>query len=194
MIERVRASFAAQLSATAHCLQELTHSEFHVHDPHAEREGSGPCYVVTTGLLAKADLHVRNAERRAVHFIAIDHCLYDNSNPSKCDCAMVSGDKIYFVEFKNSENQVDAAIPKANTNPGDCLNQLAASIRDFYDRRIIAPGQTVYAYTSVGYPRHRPQSGAHHLDQLNSLQQKVQQGSTRVIRLRYCSESELDIK
>ena len=194
MIERVRTSFAAQLSATASCLQELTHLKFHVHDPHAEREGAGPCCIVTTGMISKADLHVRNTARRVVHFIAIDHCLYDNSNPSKCDCALVSGNKIYFIEFKNSENQADATIPKANTNPGDCLNQLAASIRDFYDRGIINPGQAVYAYASVGYPRHRPQSGAHHLDQLTSLQQKIQQGSARTIRLRYCSESELDIK
>ena len=194
MIDRVRTSFAAQLSAAAGCLQGFAHPEFHVHDPHAEREGSGPCYIVTTGMLAKADLHVRNAGRHAVHFIAIDQCLYDNSNPSKCDCALVSGDKIYFIEFKNSENQVDATIPKANTNPGDCLSQLAASIRDFYDRRIITPRQTVYAYASVGYPRSRPQNGAHHSDQLASLQQKIQQGGARTIRLRYCSESELDIK
>ena len=91
MIDRVRTSFAAQLSAAAGCLQGFAHPEFHVHDPHAEREGSGPCYIVTTGMLAKADLHVRNAGRHAVHFIAIDQCLYDNSNPSKCDCGLVSG-------------------------------------------------------------------------------------------------------
>lgn len=163
-----------QLNAIANCLQELTHPAFHVHDPHAEREGAGPCYVITTGMLAKADLHVRNSKRRVVHFIAIDHCLYDDSNPSKCDCALVSGDKIYFIEFKSSEKQNDAAIAKTNTNPGDCLNQLAASIRDFYDRRIISLGQTVCAYASVGYPRHRPQNGTHHQDQLTSLQQKVQ--------------------
>ena len=75
MIDRVRTSFATQLSATASCLQELTHPEFHVHDPHAEREGAGPCHVVTTGIVSKADLHVRNPVRRTVHFIAIDHCL-----------------------------------------------------------------------------------------------------------------------
>jgi hypothetical protein len=194
MIDRIQTSFATQLRVTATCLQAHAHSEFHVHDPHAEREGAGPCYIITTGLVSKADLHVRNTLQRIVHFVAIDHCLYDNSNPSKCDCALISGEKIYFIEFKNSENQIDSSILKANTNPGDCLNQLAASIRDFYDRNIIRPGQTVYAYASVGYPRHRPQSGAHHLDQLNSLQQKIQQGNTRSIRLRYCTESELDIK
>ena len=194
MIDRVRTSFAAQLSATATCLQEHSHPEFHVHDPHADREGAGACCVATTGMVAKADLHVRNTERRTVHFIAIDHCLYGDSNPSKCDCALVSGEKIYFIEFKNSENQLDSTIPKANTNPGDCLNQLAASIRDFYDRDIIQSGQTVFAYASVGYPRSRPQNGAHHSDQLTSLLQKVQEGAARRIRLRYCSESELNIK
>ncbi|TGE13086.1 hypothetical protein [Hymenobacter elongatus] len=194
MIDRVRTAFAAQLSAKGTCLQEHSHAEFHVHDPHAKREGSGACYIVTTGLLTKADLHIRNSERRSIHFLAIDQCIYDNSNPSKCDCALISGDKIYFIEFKNSENQLDAAVGKANTNPGECLSQLAASIRDFYDRDIIKPGQTVYAIASVGYPRQRPQNGAHHLDQLKSLQEKIQEGNARSIRLRYCSESELAIK
>lgn len=194
MINRVRSEFAPQLSAKATCLQECPLSEFHIHDPHPVHEGAGPCYISTTGLIAKSDLHVRNATQQAVHFIAIDHCIYDDSNPSKCDCALISGDKIYFVEFKTSENKLDAAISKANVNPGDCIDQLAASIRDFYDREIIQPRQTVYAYASVGYPRHRPQSGAHHQDQLASLQKKVGDGGTRTIRLRFCSESELDIK
>ena len=194
MIDRVRAAFVTQLSAKGSCLQEHTHPEFHIHDPHQIKEGSNPCYIVTTGLIGKADLYVRNPEQRSVVFLAIDQCIYDNSHPSKCDCALISGDKIYFIEFKNSENKLDSAVQKASTNPGECLKQLAASIRDFYDRNIIEPGQTVYAIASVGYPRHRPQSGAHHLDQLKSLQEQIQQGTTRAIRLRYSSESELDIK
>lgn len=194
MIERVRSEFAPQLSAKAACLQESSLAEFHVHDPHPIHEGPEPCYISTTGLVAKSDLHVCNSSQQVVHFIAIDHCIYDDSNPSRCDCALISGDKIYFVEFKTSENKLDATIPKANVNPGDCIDQLAASIRDFYDREIIQPRQTVYAYASVGYPRNRPQSGAHHQDQLASLQKKVEEGGPRIIRLRFCSESELDIK
>lgn len=187
MIDRVRTSFASQLSATANCLQAHTHPTFHVHDPDPAQEPKGPSYVVTTGLRAKSDLLVRNPAQRVVHLVAIDQCLYTDTDPSKCDCALVSGDVIYFVEFKTSSGV-------NYSSPGDCLVQLAASIRDFYDRAIIQPGQTVFAYASVGFPRHRPQNGAHHSDQLTSLQQKVQEGTARRIRLRFCSESELDIK
>jgi len=194
MINRLLSSFTQQLSQRPICLQELTQGEFHIHDPHPAQEGSGPCQIVLTGQIAKSDLHVRNRLLRSIQFLAIDQCIYDNSNPSKCDCALINGDKIYFIEFKTSEHHIDIDLHKANANPGDCLNQLAASIRDFYDRNIIQPHQTVYAYASVGYPRNRPQSGAHHLDQLTSLQNKIQQGSPRSIRLRFCSESELDIK
>ncbi len=194
MIDRVRTLLGQQLSIKPACLDTFNHAEFHIHDPHPKNEGQGPCCVLTTGLKAKSDLRVLNGTQRTLHFLAIDHCVYDDSNPSKCDCALVSGDTIYFIEFKTSEHHQDAKLPKANANPGDCINQLAASIRDFYDRNIIQPGQTVYAYASVGYPRHRPQHGAHYTDQLSSLQLKVQEGATRSVRLRYCSESELTIK
>lgn len=194
MVDRVRTAFASQLAAKALCLQECSHAEFHVHDPHPLREGKGPCYLLTTGLKAKSDLHVRNNARRLVHFLAIDQCVYGDSDSEKCDCALISGDTIYFVEFKTSENKHDPTLPKAHVSPGECLDQLAASIRDFYDRGIIPPGQRVYAYASVGFPRNRPQSGAHYTDQLNALQQKVQQDAPRAIRLRFCSESELAIK
>ena len=187
MIARVQTAFAARLGAKATCLQAHTHPAFHVHDPDLAHEPKGPCHVVTTGLLAKSDLLVRNPAQRTVHLVAIDQCLYTDANPSKCDCALVCGDIIYFVEFKTSTGIT-------HSNPGDCLTQLAASIRDFYDRNIIQPGQTVFAYASVGFPRNRPQNGAHHADQLISLQQKVQEGAARRIRLRFCSESELDIK
>ena len=162
MIARVQTAFAAQLGAKAACLQAHTHTSFHVHDPDPAHEPTGPSYVVTTGLLVKSDLLVRNPAQRTVHLVAIDQCLYTNANPSKCDCALVSGDIIYFVEFKTSTGVT-------HSNPGDCLVQLAASIRDFYDRAIIQPGQTVFAYASVGFPRNRPQNGAHHSDQLTAL-------------------------
>ncbi len=194
MITRIQRTFATQLAAKAECLQAHTHATFHVHDPHLETEGPGPCCVLTTGPKSKSDLLVRNHNQEPVYLLAIDHCIYNDSNPSKCDCALVSGDIIYFVEFKTSENHLDATQTKTNTNPGDCLPQLAASIRDFYDRAIIEPGQTVHAYASVGFPRHRPQHGAHYQDQLRSLQLKIQEGATRIVRLRYCSESELEIK
>jgi hypothetical protein len=75
--------------------------------------------------------------QRTVHFVAIDHCLYDDSHPSKCDCALVSGEAIYFVEFKTQEDRAGATTTNPFANPGDCINQLASSIRDFYDRGII---------------------------------------------------------
>ncbi len=194
MIDRLRSQLAQQLRTKPSCLDTFTHAEFHVHDPHPVNEGPGPCCILTTGLKAKSDLHVLNTTQRTLYFLAIDHCVYGDANPSKCDCALVSGDTVYFIEFKTSEHHQDAALPKANANSGDCINQLAASIRDFYDRNIIQPGQTVYAYASVGYPRHRPQHGAHYTDQLSSLQLKIQEGTARSVRLRYCSESKLTIK
>lgn len=196
MIRRLEQAFAAQLAHPDTCLQAHAHPDFHVHDPPPPREkgtGRAPCCVLTTGRRNEADLYVRNPNRRTVHLVVIDHCLYDDSHPSKCDCALVSDDKVYFVEFKTQEISAGATAPNSYPNPGDCLPQLAASIRDFYDRGIIEPQQTVHAYASVGYPRKGPQHGAHHQDQLRALQVRIQEDKPRPIRLRYCSESELDI-
>ncbi|RZK16198.1 MAG: hypothetical protein EOO56_20485 [Hymenobacter sp.] len=158
------------------------------------REGKGPCCLLTTGPRAKSDLRVRNDSQRQLHFVAIDQCLYTDADPTKCDCALLDSEVAYFVEFKTSEHGNDPAIVVANANPGDCTDQLAASIRDFYDRGIIQAGQLVVACASVGFPRHKPQSGAHFQEQLASLQRKIQLDTPRSVRLRYNSESELSIK
>lgn len=192
MVDRVRAAFAPQLAAKEICLQACAHAEFHIHDPHPVREGKGPCQLLLAGAKAKSDMHVRNSSLRPLHFVAIDQCLYSDADPSKCDCALLDNEAAYFVEFKTSEHGNDPAISVANANPGDCLDQLAASIRDFYDRGILQTGQPVTACASVGFPRHRPQSGAHHQAQLAELQRKI--GLDRSLRLRYNSESELHIK
>ena len=197
MVERIRTAFKMHNGNKASCLQSCEHPDFHVHDPpppKAKGEVRLPCRVITDGPLTKAYLHVRNDSKQPIYFALIDHCIYDDSNPSKCDCALIRNENIYFVEFKNQEDKVGATTLNPFASPGDCLNQLAASIRDFYDRGIVKPGQTVYAYASVGYPRHRPQHGAHHQDQLSSLQRKVQEGQPRQLRLRYHTESELHIK
>jgi len=194
MVDRFRAAFASQLAAKAICLQECTYADFHVHDPHPVREGKGPCHILTTGPKAKSDLYVRNSSQRPLHFVAIDQCIYTDADPSKCDCALLDGEAIYFIEFKTSEHSINPSIPIANSNPGDCTDQLAASICDFYDRGIIQAGQQVTACASVGFPRNRPQNGAHFQEQLVSLQRKIQLDIPRPVRLRYCSESELDIK
>lgn len=194
MVERVRTALASQLAAKAICLQECAHAEFHIHDPHPTREGKGPCCILTDGPAAKSDLHVRNTSQRQLHFVAIDQCIYTDADPTKCDCALLDSEVAYFVEFKTSEHGIDPTITVANANPGDCTDQLAASIRDFYDRGILQAGQHVTACASVGFPRHKPQSGAHFQEQLASLQRKIQSDAPRSIRLRYCTESELHIK
>ncbi|UOR05253.1 hypothetical protein MUN82_20260 [Hymenobacter aerilatus] len=119
--------------------------------------------------------------------LAIDKCLYTSADAERCDCVLIIADQLHFIEFKTSETTRHA-------NPGTCLDQLAASIRDFFDREIIQANETVYAYASVGFSKQIPQNGAHWRDQSVSLQQKIQQGASRPIRLRYCSESELQVK
>lgn len=186
MIKRITTVFEQELQQANKCVEEHRYSEFFIHDPHPTKEKSGPCYVVTAGRMAKTDLHIRNPQGQIVHLIAIDKCLYGDGDPTKCDCALLIKEQLYFVEFKTSETDRHAS-------PGDCIDQLAASIRDFYDLRVIEPGETVFAYACVGFTKEIPLNGARQREQTAALFDKIQENKPRKIRLRYRAEVQIDV-
>ncbi|SES83341.1 hypothetical protein [Hymenobacter actinosclerus] len=145
MIERLLAHFPA----SAACVSTHTERLFYIYD----QEGNQPCRH-RTAMLAPTDLTVRNASAVAVHLIAIDHCLYNSSDSQRCDCALVRGEEIHFVEFKHGTNKNRASRLK------ECIPQLAAAINAFIRAGIIAPHSSVRAVACVGFAEQRPPRGA----------------------------------
>ena len=180
MIRRITTAFQRELQQQA-CLVPHNHPNTFVHDP--PPPPASPCMLLTDVRRAKSDLHVLNPEQRQIHFLAIDKCLYDDGDDERCDCALIINQQLHFIEFKTS--QADR-----NTGPGECIRQLAASICDFYDRQIIEPGETVFAYACVGFTREIPYNGARRLEQQAILAAKV---SPRKIRLRFLVESQIKV-
>lgn len=178
MIRRITTAFQQRLQRQP-CLEELSHPDFFVHDP--PPPPASPCVVLADIRRAKSDLRVINAQQQLIHFLAIDKCLYEDSDAERCDCALIINQQLHFIEFKTS--QADR-----NTGPGECIRQLAATICEFYDREIIEPGATVFAYACVGFTREIPYNGARLREQQEILAAKIR---PRRVRLRFLVQNEI---
>lgn len=180
MIRRISTAFQQQFRHQM-CLKPHKHPDFFVHDPPPPPHV--PCVVLTDERKAKSDLHVINTQKREVHFLAIDKCLYNSGDGERCDCALIINQQLHFIEFKTS-------VADRNVGAGECIRQLAATICEFYDREIIEPGETVFAYACVGFTREIPYNGARLREQQALLANKIH---PRRIRLRFLVQSEINI-
>lgn len=146
MIERITAYFAAR---HAPCLSSHNDELFHVYDP----EGNHPCRH-REDAPQETDLAVHNPAAALVHLVAIDHCLYSSDDSARCDCALVCGEEIHFVEFKHGN------FRRRTDRIKDCISQLASAINDFYQAGIITPHSMVRTIACVGFTEQRPPQGA----------------------------------
>ncbi|RTQ49538.1 hypothetical protein EJV47_11975 [Hymenobacter gummosus] len=160
MLREFRLSFQQQMRGGG-CVASNTEAEFFVHDPPAP--SPDPCYMYSGTLQSVFDLRVVNARNREIHLIAVDKCLYPyGGEETRCDCALVAQDRLYLVEFKKPELEQSADGKQRHANASDCLRQLAASLKDFYERGIVERGSLVIAHACVGYTHPTPYNGANY--------------------------------
>ena len=161
MIDRIRAYFTR-----AHrCIDSHTNNSFYVYD----QPGNSPCHHRAKNP-EQTDLTVRNPKSALIHLVAIDHCLYGPADTRRCDCALVRGEEVHFIEFKHgvTKNRSDRLK--------ECIPQLAAAINDFIQAGIIAPQSVVRAVACVGFVSQNPPRGAAveaRVLQLNKLVKEV---------------------
>jgi hypothetical protein len=93
-------------------------------------------------------LIVNNSSQNEVSLLCIDKCLYDDKM-TKCDCAVFSGNHIYFIEIKRGFG----TFSKANKNKAG--KQLLTTITDFYSK-IDFGGISISAVICVGYKSPHP--------------------------------------
>ncbi len=180
MIAAITSAFADRLQERE-CLTPHAHPRFVVRDPPSP--SPEPCVVVAAAPRTRADFEVINPQQRQIHLVAIDKCLYAYGGPeTRCDCALLANGQLHFIEFKDVHSE------SRSGNASDCLDQLAASIDDFYSRQIIPAGATVYAFASVGHTRTLPYNGGRLRELREIFNRKV---TTKAIRLRLVVASEL---
>ena len=143
MILRVVAAYPHRPAAS--CTSPHTDVRFHVCDqPH-------PLPVCRRfGPSQDVDLTVTNAQARTIHLVAVDKCLYDDADPTRCDCALICDEEIQFVEFKHGNTK------RRTDRIKECIPQLAATITAFHRLQIIPDSCTVRAVACVGFTEQRP--------------------------------------
>lgn len=171
MITSIQAAYQPKINSP--CISTHTNIVFHVYDPplpEATEESQiprrrEPC-TRRIGEPAITDLTVHNPSAHAVHLVAIDSCIYNSGDTTRCDCALVRNQDIRFVEFKHGVKT------RRSERIKECIPQLAATINDFFKSGIIAPKSVVIAIACVGFQEEFPPRTAQlevRLVQLNNL-------------------------
>ncbi len=160
MIERIAAAYPPKEQSA--CITALPHPVFHVSDPllaerplgSTEPQKRQPCTYRLGPPGEDRELTVHNKTDQPVHLVAIDCCLFDSGDPSRCDCALVKEEVIRFVEFKHGN------FRRRTERVRDCIPQLAKSINDFYSKGILPARHTVLAIACVGFTEEFPPQNA----------------------------------
>lgn len=109
------------------CVETVSDKIFYIKDQKNE-----PCT-----LSSKNDFHliIRNENCNCISFVKIDKCIYKDSDGKKCDCAIFSSQKLYFVEIKELENVADLNQKKDHskrkTVRREAKKQLVNTIKEF---------------------------------------------------------------
>lgn len=158
MIATIQATY--QSKANTPCISIHTDVLFHVYDPPLpepldpqEPIKRNPC-ARRVGPTEFTDLSIHNPREQPIHLVAIDSCLYDSGDTTRCDCALVCEQEIQFVEFKHGNHR------RRSERIKDCIPQLAATINDFFKAGILAPKTVVLAIACVGFQEEFPPRSA----------------------------------
>ncbi|MDO7875044.1 hypothetical protein Q5H93_09910 [Hymenobacter sp. ASUV-10] len=156
MISRVIANHP---KGAEQCVSTHHDPEFHIYDPPLsppDAEGKvkrQPC-TRREGAPQPNDFAVGNQTAQPVHLVAIDACLYDSGDATRCDCALIQAEDIRFVEFSHGN------FRRRSQRVEKCIPQLAATINDFYQYGIITEGTVVQAFICVGFTDEFPPQNA----------------------------------
>lgn len=143
MIDAIKATFPQ--TETNGCLQTLTDKVVFVLDTEQKR-----C-IVHTDTNSKKHFTVENPTERAVHFLAIDKCLFsDDVRLKRCDFAVFDSKTFCFVEVKETNRD----IQRSEYNR-DAKVQLKATIQNFQEQLAFTT-KRIEAYICVGNQSPRP--------------------------------------
>lgn len=87
---------------------------------------NGVCELCSIG---EGQLSVINKQRKDVDFLKIDGCVYQSLDGERCDCSLLTNEKIYFIEFKEKNDFSNKKSKKRSMNKAK--SQIANTINNF---------------------------------------------------------------
>ena len=127
------------------CIKTLSDSKFWISD----QEENSECKLLSE-LSDDCDFEVLNPQKKEINFLAIDKCVFDDSDSKRCDFALFNKKNLVFVEIKAN---VKPRNRSQHRKKG--LKQLAATI-EIFKRKIDFSDTELEAYlcfSSSTYPR-----------------------------------------
>lgn len=139
------------------CLKILTDLEFSIYDSEM-----GRCFI------QKKDdeiIHftVKNPNQKEIGFLAIDKCIFmDSDNIKRCDCAVFDNKTFCFIEIKETNQRKSENSRKAR-------EQLLTTIEEFIDKFDFSD-KRLEAYVVVGLDFRKVSPASKSQDLLSTLQ------------------------
>ena len=126
------------------CMESLKEKEFEIYDCEEEKR----CYITTE----YGQFKVINGSEKEITFLAIDKCLFfDSDTFKKCDCVVFDSNTICFVEIKACK------FKQRKSNKKTAISQLKSTIEIF--RKEFNMDKKIEAYLCIGMnPQHPPRA------------------------------------
>jgi hypothetical protein len=152
VLDQIKQTFPKTISGK--CLQTLDAVEFSIYDSYEKR-----CEIQFSPEDIK-HFTIENPTKREIHFLAVDKCLFsDSDSVMRCDCAVFDTKTFCFVEIK----VVDHAA-KRSESYRKAKEQLKSTIQLFQDRLTFTT-KRIEAYACVGRTTARPARQASDLNE-----------------------------
>jgi len=141
------------------CLETITSEVFEIYDCEEEKR----CYIATD----YGQFKVLNSSKREITFLAVDKCLFDDSDEfKKCDCIVFDNDTFCFVEIKACK------FKQRKSNKRTAISQLKFTIEILREKLDI--DKKLEAYLCIGMnPQNPPRASSsdrklEFIDELNT--------------------------
>jgi hypothetical protein len=146
MDDKLRAAFAK--IRENQCLEIISDSEFEIYDSDDEQR----CFILREDTTSSSQIFkVINHKKQAIRFLAVDKCLFFDSDKFKrCDCIIYNEKYFCFVELKKVE-----VTRNRNSAKKTARAQLHSTIKIFREK-VDLKNMTLEAYQCVGYKPSNP--------------------------------------
>lgn len=108
-------------AVTGGCLETLTETVFHIFDSPQDPKR---CFIKEQDEEPE-HFTVNNPQNKEIHFLAIDKCIFDDTDATRCDCAIFNQVRFNFIEISESKKL------HRNEKRKKALSQLGSTIDYF---------------------------------------------------------------
>jgi hypothetical protein len=158
--------------SAGNCLVALTVRQAAIYDhkkepaqPAEDPRIDGRCYLRPPRVAAESfDFIVRNAKGRLFHFLAVDKCMFTDSEGKRCDCIVFNEAVTLFIEMKENKARARKEGRKS------AIRQLCQSVEWFMSEGLLAELETVEVIVANGIHKRPPRFDQSIIDRTTELQ------------------------